>query len=285
MPNKYYYLQFSSLAFSLLLANASVAQSQSNSDPDNQKRLPIISNLLESAEAAEPSTTIPTTTRLVRPLNQILQEGVNFKPSSNPLPKNTSPAGTRGGACDKDIYSESSPALSMIPLVPEVNKSGYTTAERPTFWVYVPQTSAQQIILVISENNEQGERLHSQTFFSIQDNPGIVALQPPKESPSLTIGKTYQMAAVLICGEKPGPNDPAVLAKIQRLQFSHSFEKVNELQKADWYAREGIWYDAIDSLAAYKMNSPKAQNVNHIWSSFLDSVGLSQITEMPIYSE
>ena len=166
MSNKHYYFRFSSLVFSLLLANAGVAHSQSHFVPENQKRLLTNSNGLQLADIPEPSTNIATGTRLVRPMNQILQDGVNFKPSSNPQPKNTSPAGTRGGVCDQDIYSESSSALSMIPLVPEV-KSGYTIAERPTLLLYVPQTSAQQIILIISENNEQGEKLHSQTFFSI----------------------------------------------------------------------------------------------------------------------
>ena len=287
MSNKFYYLQFSSIAFSLLFANASFAQPLGNSVPDNHNGLPTTSDWLQSADAPDPSTTIPAGTRLIRPLNQILQEGVNFEPSSNPLPERdrTSPAGTRGGVCDQDISaSESRNGLSMIPLIPQ-DQFGYTTAERPTFLVYVPQTSAQQIILIISENNGQDKKLHSQTFFSIQENPSIVALQPSKEFPSLEVGKTYQMAAVLICGKGPGPNDPAVLAGIQRLPFSHSFEKANELQKADWYAREGIWYDAIDYLATYKINSLKSQNFDNIWSNFLDSVGLSQITEMPIYSE
>lgn len=100
-----------------------------------------------------------------------------------------------------------------MALVPTTNY-GWTLEERPTFWVYLPQTSAKQVVLSLKE---EGIQHHSQTFLPITGALGIIGIKPSDESPALEVGKNYQWAVVLVCGERPSPNDPAIASVVRRV--------------------------------------------------------------------
>jgi hypothetical protein len=165
-----------------------------------------------------------------------------------------------------------------MPLVPTTN-TGLTVAERPTFWVYLPKTSAKQVVLSI---REEGTKHHSQTFFPITGASGIISLQPSENSPPLEAGKTYQWAVVLICGERPSPNDPAIASWVRRVAPPQPTNQGTALAQAAWYGERGIWYDALDSLAEARRTQSHNQALTGIWTEFLNSAGLEAISTQPL---
>ena len=158
----------------------------------------------------------------------------------------------------------------MIPLVPPSN-FGLTTAEHPSFSIYLPQTSAKQIVLSI---REEGTKHHSQTFIPITGESGIISIKPSPTSTPLEVGKTYQWAVVLVCGERPSPNDPAIAAWVRRIALSEPRKETTLLEQAAWYGEQGIWYDALTSLIQVKRSQPNNQTLINIWTEFLESGGL-----------
>ena len=171
--------------------------------------------------------------------------------------------------------------VNLTAIVPRGN-SGLTTAKRPTFWVYLPQTSARQAILAIKEGNNP----HWQQSINLTEKAGIMGIEMPQHAPALELGKNYQWAVILVCGDQPNPNDPVVTAGIKRIDRSQIRGKQSiataGLGKAALYASQGIWYDALDILIAEK---PFFDNWDDIWARYLQSGGLNKIANKPIIGQ
>jgi hypothetical protein len=165
-----------------------------------------------------------------------------------------------------------------MALVPTTNR-GLTLAARPTFWIYLPATTAKQVVLSL---REEGTKHHSQTFFPITRTSGIISLQPSEDSFPLEVGKTYQWAVVLICGERPNPNDPAIASWVRRVARTQPTNQGTALARAAWYGEQGVWYDALDSLAEARRSQSNNQSLIVIWTDFLNSVGLKAIATEPL---
>jgi hypothetical protein len=206
---------------------------------------------------------------------------VYFKPPPDDKePDRTTGAGSRGGQCPQDAAISTANTPPLMALVPTTNK-GLTLAERPTFWVYLPKTFAKQVVLSI---REEGTKDHSQTFFPITETSGLISLTPPPNSPPLEVGKTYQWAVVLVCGERPSPNDPAIASWVRRVAPSQPTNQGTALEQAAWYGEQGIWYDALDSLAEARRTQANNKALAGIWTDFLNSVGLEVIATEPLQS-
>ncbi len=193
-------------------------------------------------------------------------------PPDDNLPDRTAGAGSRGGQCTQEATAPTANTPPFRALVPTTNR-GLTLAEHPTFFVHLPATSARQAVLSIRED---GTKPHSQTFFPITGTPGIISLKPSDNSPPLEVGKTYQWAVVLVCGERPNPNDPVVASWVRRVALSQPPKQGTALQQAAWYGKQGYWYDALASFAEAR----RAQNDRTLtdnWTAFLKSAGLDAI--------
>jgi Domain of Unknown Function (DUF928) len=210
-------------------------------------------------------------------------------PLSNKRPDRTTGAGTRNGQwCQKSTPSTTGNNLPLMALVPmqqsggSALSGGLTLSERPTFWVYLPANSAKQVVLNIQEQEEtrQGNRIestfkpHSQTFFTTNGASGLMSLTPSETSPPLTIGKTYIWAMVLVC-EKVHPDNPVVTAWVHRVAPPGTLKPETTLAQASWYGGQGLWYDALTTLAQAKpVNTP---DLSDTWNNFLKSGELEPI--------
>jgi hypothetical protein len=225
-----------------------------------------------------PTVAQPTTNRSAR-TDRTLTE-VDFKPPpEDQKPERTEGAGSRhGGRCPQDATVPTGEPPTLMALVPTTN-TGLTLAERPTFWVYLSKTSAKKMVLSI---REEGTTHHSQTFVPLTGGAGLISLQPNPDSPPLEVGKTYQWAVVLVCGERPSPNDPAIASWVRRVALSQPQPQGTALEQAAWYGERGIWYDALESLARARRAQPDNNELLRIWTEFLESEGLGEIAAQPL---
>ena len=206
---------------------------------------------------------------------------VSFKPPSDDQePKRTVGAGSRNDRqCPQDATVPTADTPPLMALVPTTN-TGLTLAERPTFRVYLPETSAKQVVLSI---REEGIKHHSQTFLPITGTLGIISLKPSDNSPPLEVGKTYQWVVVLVCGERPGPHDPAIASWVRRVVLPQPINQGTALEQAAWYGEQGIWYDALKYFAEARRNQSNNQALTDNWTEFLNSVGLEEIAAEPLH--
>ena len=211
-----------------------------------------------------------------------IETTVQFQPPpGEEQPKNTEGAASRqlGECAANNLELESQSAfkeLSLTALVPQ-NNHGLTTKERPNFWIYLPNTSAKQAILSIKE---EGKTPHWQQSIDLDRNEGIIGIELSKDAPALEIGKNYQWAVILVCGDRPSPNDPVVVSWIKPVEAQNSqSSSTSNLAKASNYAQQGIWYDALDILISEKSSQ---NNWQDIWNKYLESAGLSKFSDRPV---
>jgi Domain of Unknown Function (DUF928) len=212
---------------------------------------------------------------------------VLFKPSSKyHRPLRTVGAGSRGSQCPQDLAAEPissrvSNPLPLMALVPP-NNAGLTMAERPTFWMYLPQTSAKQ--LALSLQTEDASSL-SHWFFPMPSTPGVVSLQLPADASPLKIGESYQWAVVLVCGDRPSPNDPAIAAWVTRVAPSQSIPPSTVLDRVSWHGEQGLWYDMLTALGQELRSKSTQSDLTDVWANVLKSEGLETATLDPLQQQ
>jgi hypothetical protein len=200
----------------------------------------------------------------------------------SPPPSDGSPGKTRGSGsrdnqhCPQDRFQ---PGPSFSALVPP-NRAGITWSDRPTLWVYLPKTSARQMILILKEKD--GPSQHSQKV-PITGESGIVGISLAENAAPLSIDKTYQWAVVLMCKNRLTPNDPFVQSSITRKR-SAPIQVSGLLEQAAEYSKQGVWHDALTTLAQARQAQPQDKTLQRIWQDFLKqpAVGLGAIAKEPL---
>jgi hypothetical protein len=244
-------------------------------------------SLAESAPTLVQSAPEETAPISIRASNEVLSlnKQVFFRPSGQGRPPITRGAGSRNDRlCPQDATTNPDRSiaapLSLTALVPD-NQEGLTWSERPTVWVYLPETSARQMVLSI---RTEGSQPHSQRFLPITGEPGIVGIPLDETAPPLDLETAYQWAVVLICGDRPSPNDPVVTAWVRRVDADQTNLPQDPLERAAWYGERGIWYDALTTLAEARRSQPANSAITEAWINFLTqpTVGLETIANEPV---
>ncbi|MBO0351987.1 DUF928 domain-containing protein [Phormidium pseudopriestleyi FRX01] len=202
---------------------------------------------------------------------------VTFEPPSNErLSDSVGGASRQAAFCPQDGMAE---GPSLMPLLPET-KEGLTVSERPTLFVYVPETKAEQGYFILKD---QTEDYYYQTQVSIPQEGGIVRLTLPESAPALEIGTTYQWSFVVACELPARADSPRVEGWLQRVEPTaklNNYQGVDSIEAATSYGSEGIWYDAVTTLADLRRSQP--QTYNQEWVDLLSSVGLENVANEPI---
>ena len=189
--------------------------------------------------------------------------------------------GVRGGGCAID--SNPNP-IDIIPLVPP-NNIARTVSDYPTFffnWPPIRATLAEFTLL-----DPSGKEIYKQTL-PISNVSGTIEVSIPanKNVPPLEIGKNYRWSFTVICDSQDRSGDLLEMGTVRRVELSadirSQLEKADPRQKSFIYAENGIWQDAISTLAAARRAQPDDPTLKADWESLLDSVKLGKIAKEPI---
>jgi len=211
----------------------------------------------------------------------------NYEPDGNiGNPGRREGGGTRG-PCIKASAND-----KLTALLPN-NSFGVTTAEHPTFYVYLPTLLAEakpdiEFVLKTAKNQEIYK-----TRFQVTNNPGILSFTLPggENSPSLAVNQSYRWSVTLICN----PDDPDDLSGnkfvegvIRRVTPDASMQQqIKEAKslrdRAIVYARSGIWYDALMTLAELRRQSPNDPIAVKDWEHLLKLVGMDSLAKEPLF--
>lgn len=195
---------------------------------------------------------------------------VLFKPPpEDAKPEEAEGAATRNdNQCPGNLSAKANRNPSKLKAIVPQGNSGLTAQEYPTFWVYVPPTTAQSAILSIAE---VGEKPYWHQAIDLTGKSGTIGVKLARNTHGLEIGQNYRWALILVCGEDPHPNDPVVTAGIKRIK-SNLPQNLTLLEQVAWYAQGGIWYDALNILAQEKSS---LNNGEILWSRYLRSGGFT----------
>jgi hypothetical protein len=213
-----------------------------------------------------------------------------------PLPPGPAPGGrARGGARRNnpiDCPDQSPELTALVPftveptndIAPVTNVWGLTTMEHPTFLFYLPYTNKTEF-----ELQDQNSKSVYTKEVTLKDRPGIISVSLPENVPPLEVGKRYRWFLKVQCDSRENSPPITVDGVIQRVNLSQAttqkLERATPLEQFAIYAQNGIWYEAITTLAALRQKNPDDQALQTEWEDLLASFRYDDVAKQPILSE
>ncbi|KAF3886924.1 MULTISPECIES: DUF928 domain-containing protein [Nostocales] len=205
-----------------------------------------------------------------------------------PLPKDiSSPGGRRyGGArrtgCPKDV------PLQLTALVPATESQGtvtniwgLTSAERPILWFYTPYNKSSNYPADFELLDDQSTPIYK-TEISLPNVAGVIGVPLPP----LTAGKQYRWFLNVYCDRQQQETPIFVEGVVQRVNLKQAIQeqlqKAEPIQQIAIYANNGIWHDALTTLALLRQKNPNDATLAEDWKDLLSSIGLSQFVTQPL---
>lgn len=205
--------------------------------------------------------------------NQMISQ--TFRPPNLGNPPATAGGATRGGACLKGTQR-------FTTLLPQ-SQIGLTLNSHPTFFWYVPQASATTAqFLLMSQNDSQ---VVYETTLNLPTKTGIVSFTLPATVKPLEVGQRYHWFLTINCNMADRNGNPSAEGWIERTAPSAELsEKIQQTAARDLpalYADQGIWYEALTSLAQLRQASPTDATLTSSWERLLKSAGLGAFATEP----
>ncbi|MGK7900832.1 MAG: DUF928 domain-containing protein [Hormoscilla sp.] len=167
----------------------------------------------------------------------------------------------------------------MTALIPMTNL-GKTISLYPTFFVYIPPNTAQGAEIGLMD--EQGKQIYS-TIIEQNIDSGVVGFKLPVELPPLEMGKNYQWYFQFICDDELGA---FVEGWVQRVEVSdrliRQLQQADSRQRAEIYMQEGLWYEALKTLAELRRLHPDDSTLEAQWEKLLARVKLEHLAQQPV---
>lgn len=192
-------------------------------------------------------------------------------------PGQGSPKGTAGGGsrpvaalCALPVGNQE----TLVALAP-TETVGFTSSQNPTFWVYIPNTTAKMLEFSLV-TQEEGV---------YQTNVPITAAKLVKitlpATVSLTVGKIYNWKAALVCNPERRTKDWVVNGWIQRQPIDAEFQRklagTTTEQQVKLYAQSGFWYEALNAYLQLRQMQPGSSNLSILGADLLKVAGLDKI--------
>lgn len=140
------------------------------------------------------------------------------------------------------------------------NYVGRTISRHPTFAWFVPADSASKPMQFTIYEWVPGGKPKEVRKMSLQSSPGIMTLSPFSDSElGLQLGKEYLWQVVIHCDPDNPSGDLVSEASIAVVEMQPAVQSelnraVNSVEKANIYAKAGLWYNALGE--ALKLAEP-----------------------------
>jgi hypothetical protein len=206
-------------------------------------------------------------------------------PGTGRGPSRTASGGARSTTCF--VKGEADNQIPMTVLMP-TNNLGTTAEANPALFLYIPESRIDGGEVRIFEQEEE-QQVYVKKF-DLSNKPGnrsgIVKLN--LRDANLEPGKTYEWSFVPFCLDAGGELEilpsPSLEGQFQRtpltpLQDAQLEQADTPLEKAEIYARSGIWNETLDLAEQLRPSDPQE------WMNLLKSVELEKLAEAPYFGE
>lgn len=195
-----------------------------------------------------------------------------YVPPDMGIPGRRRGAGTRGDHC----FAQTPTLTALLP------DTGYgqTLNSTPSWFWYMPETTAAAEFVLFDRD---GNLVYTTTIAIPQ--AGIVSLSLPDDIP-LALDSDYHWYFSLICNPDDRSEDIYTEGWVRHVSrnaaLMEQFEAATPIDRIALYAANGLWYDAIATLANLRRESPDNVTATDQWAALLEAVGLSEFAGMPL---
>ncbi|MDI9639078.1 DUF928 domain-containing protein [Geitlerinema splendidum] len=208
------------------------------------------------------------------------------RPVVPPLNPNDNPQTSPGSVRDTCVVGQK-PLTAVIPVTDR--QTALTISAYPTFFVYVPETRAQEAEFILVDTID--DSVAYQTRVQLPKTAGVMSLSLPRRADvtGLQAQKSYRWTFALVCKAENGEENTGnfVNGNIQRVNRPDVEMRAREASVQEVpsiYAKEGFWHDLLASLAQLRRDSPNNAELADSWARLLSDVGLADVAGEPLVS-
>jgi len=212
----------------------------------------------------------------LQPDAQPIKISQSFRPPSRGQSPPSSGGATRGESCLKG-------PKQLTSLVPQ-SRLGLTYSSNPTFYWYVPESPAKtaKFLLLTADDAD----VLYETTLALPSQPGVVSFKLPTNAPTLEVGKQYHWYLVVGCSTIDQSANPSVEGWVERVvpeaTITSQLQNASPREQANIYATNGIWHEAVSTLATLRQTKPTDADAIAGWNELLKSVNLGNISTEPL---
>lgn len=176
--------------------------------------------------------------------------------------------------------------IGLTALIPQSNV-GITVAQYPTFFFYIPDANLEGVKAQFQLSNNEWKAVYEKTMkLKAPDSIVSVDFSDSPSLPSLEVGKSYRWSFDVILDEGDRMDSVNVTGWIKRVSLDstlqHKLDTALPQEKPTIYASNGLWYDALTSLAKLRCSYPNNATFSSDWESLLQQVRLPAISTKPL---
>jgi hypothetical protein len=212
-----------------------------------------------------------------------------------PIPPGPPPGGRVRGGAKRSIAGCPTTKNNLTALVSftqeansVINVWGKTTVEHPSWFFYVPYTKNSPYGVEFVLQDQDSNEIYKKAI-ALPEKPGVISVSLPTTSPGLALNKQYRWFFTINCDQEKNAPPTYVEGVIQRVELNpvvvKELETTELLKRYAIYAQNGIWYDALTTLAQLRQKNPKDAKLQAEWQNLLGSIHLDDIAAEPILSE
>ncbi|MCC5640521.1 DUF928 domain-containing protein [Nostoc sp. CHAB 5844] len=217
-----------------------------------------------------------------------ISQQVNFnppKPPADPPPGGRPWGGAKRGSCPQVKQD----LTALVPFTQEphsvTNVWALTTSAHPTFWFYVPYSQKANLPAKFVLQDQQSNEVYQQAI-ALPANPGIISVSLPANAPTLAVNQQYRWFLTFAC-EKQEQSPPVyvegVVKRVSlRPEITKELQTATPLQQFAIYAQNGIWHEALTTLAKLRQEHPQDTALKTQWQDLLLSIRLGNVAAEPI---
>ena len=203
---------------------------------------------------------------------------------SNPPPPPSNPGSSSAGGrrdpshCPQDPVPP--PNSLLLTALSPMTQPGSTLAERPTFLVYVPKTSAKNAEFSLRRRDGRGVY---RTMVALTNTPALISIPLLERATPLELGQSYVWSFALICTPNDRLKDRFVTGMVQRIALDPT--RLQQIQRASLkeqvglYQTAGLWYDALALLFQLKRSQPNDPSLGTAWRELLQAQGVNPLID------
>ncbi|MBI4784556.1 MAG: DUF928 domain-containing protein [Oscillatoriophycideae cyanobacterium NC_groundwater_1537_Pr4_S-0.65um_50_18] len=220
----------------------------------------------------------------------------SFSYTPPPPPPDRGAPGSRGEGASRSCKAGSLPLMALVPeqtlsatpgAAPITQVWGLTSTDHPRFWFAMPYAATQVSAIEFVLQNSQDQTVY-RTPISVPAAPGIMAVSLPTTVNGLEPNQPYHwfFKVRAVCEPNQAATLDYVEGWIQRTPLDPGLRdrltQSTPRQQAVLYAENGIWYDALTTLADLKLAQPDDRAIAQDWTDLLKAVGLENLADQPL---
>ncbi|MBD2410259.1 hypothetical protein FACHB389_15095 [Nostoc calcicola FACHB-389] len=218
---------------------------------------------------------------------------IRFNPP--PPPPDRGAPGNRGeGASRGECTQGGLPLTALVPSYEQQLNQGanqtvtitqvwaLTSTEKPSFWFYIPYQKSSINAIEFVLQTDKNKTIYRQNI-TVPPVPGIVRVQLQSQENILETNKPYHWFLKLrvVCNSQQPTTLDYVEGWVQRVNLDVSLrEQIKQSslhQQAAIYAKNGIWYDALTSLAELRLTNSQDSQLTEDWENLLKEIKLEKL--------